>query len=76
MTDLPNKKVVVYCSKCGKKLLCRYSNGLWEFKFGKYGGDALVDIKIHGSLQIVCLRKSCRHVNTFHCLPVTDNQSL
>lgn len=62
-------EVVIYCEKCGKKLLCRKPNGLWEFKFGNYKGEALVDIKIHGSLQMTCLRKSCRHINTLHCLP-------
>lgn len=61
----------VYCEKCGKRLLSRKPNGLWEFQFGKYGlaNDSLVDMEIHGSIRMKCLRKSCRHLNVFDFFP-------
>lgn len=59
------------CSVCGKKLMVRQDNGLWKFEFGTYGAARrpVVDIEVHGSVKIVCLRKSCRHVNVFDFFP-------
>lgn len=59
-----------YCEKCGKKLIERKSNGLWKFVFGKRKGEAaVVDIEIHGSIRIKCLRRSCQHVNVLTFFP-------
>ena len=61
------------CEKCGKKLLVRQDSGLWKFVFGRYGPDAqpVVDMTIHGSISMVCIRKSCRHRNQFDFFPNT-----
>lgn len=59
------------CEKCGKKLLVRQDNGLWRFMFGRYGIDnqSVVDMEIHGSVKMVCIKKSCRHTNVFDFFP-------
>jgi len=59
------------CKKCGKKLLERKDNGLWVFQFGQYGADhkPVVEMQIHGSVRMTCLRKSCRHENVFDFFP-------
>lgn len=61
------------CEKCGKRLVERLPNGLWRFKFGQSGGKPIVDIEIHGSMRFVCLRKTCRHTNTLHYFPPSNN---
>jgi len=63
----------VCCEKCGKKLLERYSNGMWHFKFGKTAKDGkpVVDILIYGSLSFKCTRRSCGHVNILNFFPDT-----
>lgn len=62
---------IIRCEKCGKKLLTRQDNGLWKFMFGRYGKDnkPVVDMEIHGSLKMVCIKKSCRHLNIFDFFP-------
>ena len=62
---------IARCEKCGKKLLIREDNGLWHFAFGRYGSQNIpvVDMEIHGSIKMICLRKSCRHTNTFDFFP-------
>jgi len=59
------------CEKCGKRLLVRQDNGLWRFEFGRFGSrkEPVVDIEIHGSVRMLCLRKSCRHLNIFDFFP-------
>ena len=59
------------CEKCGKKLLIRQENGLWKFLFGRYGKENIpvVDMEIHGSVKMVCIKKSCRHPNVFDFFP-------
>lgn len=58
------------CEKCGKKLIERGSNGIWYFKFGKQGNNRfIVNMEIHGSLRITCLRRSCQHVNVLNYFP-------
>jgi len=67
-----NKKNFVYCEKCGKRLIERLPNGLWRFVFGvnpENPSNKIVDIFIHGNLQIKCLRKSCGHINTLNYFP-------
>lgn len=59
----------IKCEKCGKKLIERKPNGIWVFKFGK----GLVDIEIYGSIQMKCLRRSCRHLNVLSFFPDCDN---
>ncbi len=60
----------VRCEKCGKKLMTRNDNGLWHFMFGRYGPDnkPVVDMIIHGSVKITCIKKSCRHINVLNFL--------
>lgn len=62
----------VMCEKCGKKLIERKSNGIWVFKFGKNGDQPLVNLEICGSIKMVCLRRSCRHMNVLHFFPQYD----
>jgi len=64
----------VYCEKCGKKLLSRLPNGLWQFKFGRREGiEPAIDMEIHGSVKMKCIRKSCRHTNIFNFFPPVLN---
>ena len=64
------KIVFIPCEKCGKKLIERLPNGLWVFKFGKRdGSEPVVDIVIHGSLSMRCLRRTCRHLNVLNYFP-------
>jgi len=67
-------KAFITCEKCGKKLIERCPNGLWHFCFGKRADDPenkpVVDIFIHGNLQIKCLRRTCGHVNTLQYFPM------
>jgi hypothetical protein len=72
-----SKKVFQYCSLCGKRLIERRTNGLWQFVFGRNQNDPgkpPVEIFIHGSLKMRCLRRSCRttspdHWNIFNFFP-------
>jgi hypothetical protein len=76
---MDQKKVFVTCEKCGKKLIERLPNGLWRFQFGRNPDDSddpVVQITIHGNLQIRCLRKSCRHVNTLNYFPFEEKQAI
>ena len=71
----------IYCSNCGKKLIKKLSNGLYEFKFGRiFDGDLpnganiiepMIDIQIHGSIKIKCFRRSCKQINVITFF--TDN---
>lgn len=69
---MSTKRIFFKCSKCGKKLIERKSNGLWYFVFGKsYGGKGRntftpVEMYIHGNIKIRCLRRSCRKENPKH----------
>jgi hypothetical protein len=74
----PNK-LFFRCSICGKLLIERLPNGLWHFVFGKRPdekGDFIfpVEMMIHGSVRMRCLRRSCRvkhpeHWNTLNFFP-------
>jgi len=67
------KIMFINCEKCGKRLIERLPNGLWRFKFGKQENNlCVVDIEIHGSLKITCLRRNCRHRNTLNYFPTSD----
>jgi hypothetical protein len=59
------------CEKCNKLLMIRQDNGLWRFQFGRYGANKtpVVDMEIHGSVRITCIRKTCRHPNVFDFFP-------
>lgn len=76
--DRQEKGRFVFCEKCGKKLIKRLPNGLWEFVFGRQldaNGHATkppVRIQIHGSLRIQCLKRTCQHINVLNYLP--DNK--
>lgn len=63
----------ICCEKCGKKLLKRKPNGIFVFKFGRDktedGEESVVEMEIHGSLQMKCLRKSCKATNTVNYFP-------
>ena len=63
------KKTFLYCSVCGKRVLERMPNGLFRFIFGKnhdLPGKPPVELYIHGSLKMRCLRRSCRTENPDH----------
>ncbi len=59
------------CEKCGKRLLIRQDSGLWQFQFGQFGKnkEPVIDMIIHGSVKIICIRKTCRHPNVFDFFP-------
>lgn len=60
------KLIFMRCELCGKKLIERMPNGLWRFVFGKNPESPdlpPVEIQIHGSLKMRCLRRSCRTEN-------------
>ena len=64
-----SKRIFFYCQICGKKLIERLPNGLWRFAFGRSiqeNGKPPVDMQIHGSLKMRCLRRSCRNENPDH----------
>ena len=57
------------CEKCGKKLIERMPNGCWRFVFGKTNDSSRfipVEMKIHGSLVMRCLRRTCRREHPDH----------
>jgi len=65
---------MVKCEVCGKKLIERAKNGLWMFKFGKREGcPPVVEMEVHGSIRIKCLRRSCQHINTLNFFPININ---
>ena len=63
------RPMVVRCTVCGKKIIERLPNGIWRFIFGK-GAEGVskppVEMQIHGSLKMRCLRRSCRHNKPDH----------
>jgi len=73
------------CSICGKLLMERQSNGLWHFLFGRRPEESEtvqfpVDMLIHGSIKMKCLRRSCRakspdHWNVLNFFPHTQPPS-
>ena len=71
------KKMFLYCEKCGKRVLERMPNGLFKFVFGRNQNDPgkpPVEMFVHGSLKMRCLRRSCRsehpdHWNIFNFFP-------
>lgn len=66
----------VHCAKCGKKLLNRLPNGTWQFRFGKReGSDPAIEMEIHGSIRMICIRRSCRHPNVFNYFPDTNPET-
>jgi hypothetical protein len=43
---------------------------LWKFVFGKRrNNSSVVDMEIHGSIKLKCLRASCQHINTLTFFP-------
>lgn len=66
----------IVCQKCGKKLIERLPNGIWRFRFGKrYGGLPVVDMEISGSLKMLCIKRTCRHVNILNYFPNTNTNT-
>jgi len=66
----------IKCAKCGKKLLKRLPNALFEFKFGRRDDDdgrPPVDIVIQGNLKIRCLRRGCGHETIINFFPLIEN---
>jgi len=74
------KKMFVNCEKCGKKLIERLPNGLWKFAFGQMTGQSRspVEMLIHGSIKMRCLRRSCRseHPDHWNMLYYFPNRNL
>ena len=70
--DMSQATHFICCEKCGKKLIERYSNGIFKFRFGRRGenSEPAVDLEIYGSLKIKCLRRSCDHVNVLNFFPM------
>jgi hypothetical protein len=68
MPQPPIKQSFYRCEKCGKKLIERMPNGCWRFVFGKTSDAKIipVEMKIHGSLVMRCLRRTCRKENPTH----------
>lgn len=69
-----DNRTFIHCEKCGKRLIARLTNGLFHFMFGKNvpGSEGSpVELFIHGSVKIRCLRRSCRHMNTLTYFPNT-----
>lgn len=69
------KKNFICCEKCGKKLIQRLPNGLWSFCFGRNPdgmGGSPVEMLIHGSLKLKCLRRTCRAWNTLNYFPMKN----
>jgi len=61
-----SKLIFMRCELCSKKLIERMPNGLWRFVFGKNPESPdlpPVEMQIHGSLKMRCLRRSCRTEN-------------
>jgi hypothetical protein len=64
-----DRKTFIRCEKCGKKLIERLPNGVWRFVFGRnsHGENRPpVEMLVHGSLKMRCLRRSCRTENPNH----------
>jgi hypothetical protein len=63
------KRMFFHCELCGKKLIERTPRGLWHFIFGKSpdrDSKPPVDMLIHGSVKMRCLRSSCRQEHPEH----------
>jgi hypothetical protein len=77
------RPIFLRCSLCGKKLIERKRNGLFRFVFGRNferEERPPVEMQIHGSLKMRCLRRSCRtehpdHWEVLNYLPVSYNRS-
>lgn len=63
------KKNFIVCEKCGKKLIERLPNGLFKFVFGGKQYPPPVELYVHGSIKMRCLRRSCAHWNVISFLP-------
>jgi hypothetical protein len=57
--------MMIRCFKCGKKIIRRLDNGDLEFVFGRdpENGGTPVRIIIRGTVELQCLRRTCRQVN-------------
>jgi len=67
-----DRKTFVYCEKCRKKLIERLPNGLWKFVFGKkseLSKNPPVNMMIHGSIKMKCIRRTCGHWNVLNYFP-------
>lgn len=64
-----SRPTIIRCKICGKKIIERLPNGVWRFVFGKNSAGLNmppVEMLIHGSLKMRCLRRSCRTENQGH----------
>ncbi len=62
------KRTIIKCTKCGKVLLHKLSDGTLEFVFGRsketeIQTGAPIRMEIKGSVRMKCLRKSCNNWN-------------
>lgn len=75
MSGIVRKKIFIHCKKCKKRLIERLPNGMWRFVFGKSPKDEdsakgpPVEMLIHGSLKIKCIRRNCGEWNTLNYFP-------
>jgi len=65
----------IYCSMCGKKLLNRLPNGIWQFKFGtRENSEPVIEMDIQGSIRMKCIRRSCGHINILNYFPQSSKE--
>jgi hypothetical protein len=71
-------KKFIFCERCNKKMIERLPNGVLKFVFGRNPdseGPAPVEIHIYGSVQMKCLRRTCKHINTINLFPMINEFS-
>ena len=68
MSVVPQKNFLC-CEKCGKRLIERLPDGIFKFVFGGKQQPPPVELFVFGSIKMRCLRKSCKHWNTFTFIP-------
>ena len=65
----------IKCKKCGKKLIKRRPDSLYEFRFGKRDegeSDSPVHMFIHGNIKMKCLRRGCEHETILNQFPIVE----
>lgn len=76
---MESKKVFVTCSICGKNLIGKPGDGVWEFMFGRSREKNFtpVHMLIQGEIKMRCISRECRklhpeHWNTLEYFPKLD----
>ena len=74
---MSKRKMFLNCNLCGRRIIERLPNGLFRFIFGsdpENPGKPPVEMLLHGSVKMRCLRRSCRtrhpdHWNVYNFFP-------